>query len=41
MDIRQGSDIITSWPEESREAAGLVIDAYGEPDEATASLLIW
>ncbi|NGO11875.1 hypothetical protein G5C60_30810 [Streptomyces sp. HC44] len=32
---------ITDWPEESREAAQLVIDEYGEPEEATASLLIW
>ncbi|MGH2657616.1 MAG: hypothetical protein ACRDIZ_13145 [Actinomycetota bacterium] len=29
------------WPEESREAAQLVIDRYGEPDEETASVLIW
>lgn len=29
------------WPEESREAAQLVIDKYGDPDEATDSLLIW
>lgn len=36
-----GSAIIRSWPEESREAAQLVIDEYGEPDEATESQLIW
>jgi hypothetical protein len=36
-----GSDIIRGWPEESREAAQLVIDKYGEPDEATDSQLIW
>ncbi|MGH2765261.1 MAG: hypothetical protein ACRDKA_05055 [Actinomycetota bacterium] len=29
------------WPEESREAAQLVIDRYGDPDEATDSVLIW
>jgi hypothetical protein len=29
------------WPEESREAAQLVIDKYGDPDEATGSVLIW
>jgi hypothetical protein len=29
------------WPEESSEAAQLVIDKYGDPDEATESLLIW
>jgi hypothetical protein len=36
-----GSDIIRGWPKESREAAQLVIDKYGEPDEATVSQLIW
>jgi len=36
-----GSEIIRNWPPESREAAQLVIDKYGEPGEATASLLIW
>ena len=36
-----GSDIIRGWPRESREAAQLVIDKYGEPDEATESQLIW
>lgn len=29
------------WPEESREAAQLVIDRYGESDEESGSLLIW
>lgn len=38
---QQGSDIIKAWPEESKEAAQLVIDAYGEPHEATGSLLTW
>ena len=28
------------WPEESREAAKLVIDQYGDPDEVTESQLI-
>ena len=32
---------IQSWPEESREAAQLVIDQYGEPDEMTDNQLIW
>lgn len=32
---------IRDWPEESREAAGLVIDKYGEPDEATDTQLVW
>jgi hypothetical protein len=37
----RGAAIIQSWPQESREAAQLVIDAHGEPDEATESRLIW
>ncbi len=37
----RGADIIRGWPKESREAAQLVIDKYGEPDEATDSQLIW
>jgi hypothetical protein len=36
-----GSRIIASWPEASREATQLVIDKYGEPDEATESQLTW
>src|SRR5215204_5938634 len=32
---------IAPWPDESREAAQLVIDAHGDPDESTESLLIW
>jgi hypothetical protein len=38
---RSGSEVIRDWPEESREAAQLVIDAYGEPPEATPSQLTW
>ncbi|MEU1573304.1 hypothetical protein ABZ519_19465 [Streptomyces collinus] len=41
MTHHKGSDIIQDWPDESREAAQLVIDQYGEPQEATASLLTW
>lgn len=41
MADRRGSEIVRDWPEASREAAKLVIDAYGEPDEATESLLVW
>lgn len=37
----QGSRSIEDWPEESREAARLVIDRYGEPDEVTATRLTW
>jgi hypothetical protein len=36
-----GTKVIKSWPEESREAAQLVIEEYGEPHEATDSVLIW
>lgn len=36
-----GSEQIAAWPEEAREAAQLVIQQYGEPDEVTESLLIW
>ena len=32
---------IDGWPQESREAAQLVIDKYGEPDEASDSQLLW
>jgi hypothetical protein len=35
------STMIGTWPDESREAAQLVIDQYGEPDEITESQLIW
>lgn len=41
MSARTGSQIIGDWPEESREAAKLVIDAHGEPQEATDTQLIW
>jgi hypothetical protein len=33
--------VVESWPQESRETAQLVIDQYGEPHEATDSLLTW
>jgi hypothetical protein len=32
---------IQRWPNDSRQAAQLVIDKYGEPDEATDSQLVW
>ena len=37
----KAAEIIADWPEESRQAGQLVIDKYGEPDEATATLLVW
>lgn len=41
MASTQGSRQIEDWPEESREAAQLVLDQYGEPDEATETHLVW
>ena len=41
MAIGQRSRIIQEWPDEAREAAQLVIDARGEPDEATPTQLVW
>ncbi|MDN5850178.1 MAG: hypothetical protein L0H63_11200 [Nitrococcus sp.] len=35
------SQTIKDWPEESREAAKLVIDRYGEPSELTETQLTW
>ncbi|MDK1490826.1 hypothetical protein QN219_12210, partial [Sinorhizobium sp. 7-81] len=35
------SKYVQDWPEESREAAQLVIDQYGEPNETTESQLVW
>jgi hypothetical protein len=37
----KGSEIIKRWDEVAREPAQLVIEKYGEPHEATESLLIW
>jgi hypothetical protein len=37
----RAQEITQHWPEESREAAQLVIDGYGEPDEMTPSQLTW
>lgn len=36
-----GSQVIRDWPDESREAAQLVIDRYGEPQEATETQFVW
>ena len=32
------SDVLADWPDESREAAQLVVDKYGEPHESTGLL---
>jgi hypothetical protein len=37
----QRSAVIEQWPDESREAAQLVIEAHGEPHEVTESFLVW
>ncbi len=34
-------NIIVYWPEDAKEIARAVIDKYGEPNEATPSMLIW
>lgn len=36
-----GSQQIEHWPKESREAAQLVLDRYGEPNEVTDTRLTW
>jgi hypothetical protein len=41
MSRTNAAEILKDWPEESREAAQLVVDQYGEPQEATASRLTW
>ncbi len=41
MSAKQISASIQNWPEDSREAAQLVVDQYGEPDEITDSVVIW
>lgn len=41
MQRQTATETIQAWPEESREAAQLVIDKYGEPDEITATMMTW
>lgn len=41
MAAEHASERIRTWPEESREAAQIVIDQYGEPDEVTDTQLTW
>jgi hypothetical protein len=41
MEHPRAASIISGWPEESKEAARLVLDTYGEPTEATESMLVW
>lgn len=39
--MTQARELLSDWPKESREATQLVIDKYGEPDEATETEFIW
>ncbi len=41
MPATERNQLIQDWPEESGEAAQLVIDTYGEPDESTETQLTW
>ncbi len=41
MKSAQPSRLIQEWPDDSREAAQLVLDAHGETDEATETQLTW
>jgi hypothetical protein len=34
-------EIVKTWPEAARAAANTMMDQYGAPDEASASLLLW
>lgn len=34
-------NLISDWPEDARIMAGQIIKKYGEPQEATSSMLIW
>lgn len=41
MEQKQSAKTIEAWPEESREAARLIIEQYGEADEVTETQLTW
>jgi hypothetical protein len=41
MAAANAKQCIESWPEESREAAQLVIEQYGEPNGVTETMLTW
>lgn len=41
MSAQKSSKHVENWPQESREAAELVAEQYGEPDEVTATQLVW
>lgn len=37
----EASAIIAEWPAKPKEVANAIIKKYGEPNEATASMLVW
>lgn len=37
----QARQIMSDWPEVSKKAATAMMNKYGEPDEATATMLLW
>jgi len=41
VEQKQSAKTIEAWPEESREAARLIIEQYGEADEVTETQLTW
>lgn len=41
MALQDATTTISGWPTDSREAAQLVIDAHGEPDEISPTALTW
>jgi hypothetical protein len=40
-DCQSANEIVQTWPEAARSAATAMMEKYGEPDEASASLLLW
>ncbi|HWK72331.1 MAG TPA: hypothetical protein VNS29_15965 [Burkholderiaceae bacterium] len=41
MENKHLSPSIADWPEDAQEAAQLVVDKYGEPDEITDTQITW
>lgn len=41
MPTQHTAPSIQDWPEDAREAAQLVIDQYGDPDEVTRTAVTW
>ena len=39
--MSKASNMVSSWPMETRKAAQMVMTKFGAPDEATASMLVW